>query len=386
MTSRRMTKTSETGIKLPLLYDRLLILATLGLIAIGLLMVASSSMMIAERSYQQPLYFLYRQLIYVVLGMGGALAIFRIEVRFWQRINPILLIVSFVLLLLVLIPGIGRQVNGSIRWIMLGPVSIQVSELAKVFIITYLAGYLQRHQQEVQRQMSGFIKPMVIVSSLCLLLLLEPDFGAAVVLLATTMGLFFIAGVRIRYFLILILVVITGLAGLAYLSPYRLERITAFLHPWANQFGSGYQLTQALIAFGRGGWFGVGLGDSVQKLFYLPEAHTDFLFAVLAEELGFVGAMLVIVLFLVLVVRALFIGRAACQQKNLFAGYVAYGLGLCLAFESIINMGVNAGLLPTKGLTLPFISYGGSSLLSNCIIVALLLRIDHENRINRWKK
>ncbi len=386
MTNRGMAKTSETGIKLPLLYDRLLILTTLALIAIGLLMVASASMMIAERSYQQPLYFLYRQLIYVVLGMGMALVIFRIDVRFWQRINPVLLLLSFALLLLVLIPGIGRQVNGSTRWVILGPISMQVSELAKIFIIMYLAGYLQRRQQEVQGQLQGFIKPMIVLMLLCFLLLLEPDFGAAVVLLATMMGLFFIAGVRLRYFFILTLIVMVGLAALAYLSPYRLERITAFLHPWANQFGSGYQLTQALIAFGRGGWLGVGLGDSVQKLFYLPEAHTDFLFAVLAEELGFAGIMLVITLFLVLVLRALFIGRAACQQKRLFAGYVAYGLGLCLAFEAIVNMGVNAGLLPTKGLTLPFISYGGSSLLSNCIIVALLLRIDHENRIERWKR
>jgi len=381
-----MAKTSETGINLPVLYDRLLILVSLGLIAIGLIMVASASMMVAERLYQQPLYFLYRQLIYAMLGIGIALIIFRFNVRFWQRMGPTLLISAFFLLLLVLIPGIGRQVNGSTRWMMLGPISIQVSELAKVFIIIYLSGYLQRRHQEVQQHIKGFIKPMILLSLICFLLLLEPDFGAVVVLLATALGLFFLANVRLRYFLLLFATVTAGLALLAYVSPYRLQRITAFLHPWAHQFDSGYQLTQALIAFGRGSWMGVGLGDSVQKLFYLPEAHTDFLFAVLAEELGFFGVFVVLVLFAILIGRALFIGYRACLQQQFFAGFLAYGLGLCLALEAIINIGVNTGLLPTKGLTLPFISYGGSSMLVNCVVVAIILRIDHENRIAKWEK
>ncbi len=277
-------------------------------------------------------------------------------------------------------PGIGRIVNGSRRWLAFGPIGIQVSELTKLIMIFYLAGYLVRQQKSVIQSISGFIKPMIILAIVTFLLLLEPDFGATVIIASTVMAMLFLSGVKLRYYIGLILIVGACLVVLAVSSPYRVARLTAFLNPWADQFNSGYQLTQSLIAFGRGGWFGVGLGDGVQKLFYLPESHTDFLFAVLAEELGFIGVLLVLTLYSVLVYRGFMIGYYAILGERLFAGYTAYGITFWLGSQAAINMGVNAGLLPTKGLTLPLLSYGGASIVLNCVIIALLLRIDHENR------
>ena len=282
-----------------------------------------------------------------------------------------------------LIPGIGREVNGSIRWLVLGPVALQVSELAKLAVVIFLAGYLTTHQQEVRVAPRGFIKPMIIFSLMAFLLLLEPDFGATVVIFCTVLGMLFLAGVQLRYFLFLILISGLAFGSLAVLSPYRLQRLTTFLHPWANQYGSGYQLTQSHIAFGKGGWFGVGLGDSVQKLFYLPEAHTDFLFAVLGEELGLVGLLTVLLLFIIFISRGFKISSNEFKNKNYFPAYLAFGLSLWIGLQALINMGVNLGALPTKGLTLPFISYGGSSMLINCLVLGLLLRIDHEARLQR---
>ena len=284
------------------------------------------------------------------------------------------------LLVLVLIPGIGRTVNGSRRWLALGPVGIQVSELAKMTMIFYLAGYLVRQKESVSQSILGFIRPMMVLGVVAVLLLLEPDFGATVVIACTVMAMLFLTGVKLRYYLGLMLGVGVSLAFLAVSSPYRVARLTAFLNPWADQFNSGYQLTQSLIAFGRGGWSGVGLGDGVQKLFYLPESHTDFLFAVLAEELGLLGILLVLALYSILVIRGLIIGLNANLQERLFASYTAYGITFWLGLQAAINMGVNAGLLPTKGLTLPLMSYGGASIVVNCMVIALLLRIDHENR------
>lgn len=362
------------------LYDKWLMGAVLGLLIIGLMMVASSSVMISTKYYDQPFHFLIRQSCYLFAGFVVALVVMRVDSAAWEKISTPLLLICLLMLLVVLVPGIGRSVNGSRRWLALGPIGIQVSELAKMTMIFYVAGYLVRQQASVQQSIIGFIKPMIILGVIAILLLMEPDFGATVVITGTIMAMLFLAGVKLRYYIGLVIVVICCLVVLALSSPYRVARLTAFLDPWADQFNSGYQLTQSLIAFGRGGWLGVGLGESVQKLFYLPEAHTDFLFAVLAEELGLLGVTLVLSLYSILVVRGLMIGFTAHSQERLFAAFTAYGLTFWLGLQAAINMGVNSGLLPTKGLTLPMLSYGGASMVVNCMVIALLLRIDHENR------
>lgn len=366
------------------IYDKWFVSSVLGLILVGLMMVASSSVMMATKNYHQPFYFLLRQGAYLSIGMFFAMLVMRTDTKFWQEHSVKLLLICLVMMILVLIPGVGRMVNGSRRWLSLGPIGVQVSELAKLLMVMYMASYLvrqaQRTNQNQIQQVLGFLKPMVVLAIVALLLLMEPDFGATVVIVSTVMMMLFLSGVRWIYYIILIILVAGAMGCLAIASPYRVARLTAFLDPWADQFKSGYQLTQALIAFGRGGWFGAGLGDSVQKMFYLPEAHTDFLFAVLAEEMGFFGILVVIGLYFLLFWRGLAIGFQAFQQKRFYAAYVAYGLTCWLVFQALINMGVNSGLLPTKGLTLPFLSYGGASLVVNCVVVALLLRIDHENR------
>ena len=284
------------------------------------------------------------------------------------------------MLLLVLVPGVGVEVNGAARWINAGLFRMQVSEPAKLLFIIYLARYLARHGEEVRSRISGFIKPIGLLAIAALLLLLEPDFGATVVLTATVMGMIFMAGVKLLQFSGLLGGAGLLLASLAVSSPYRMNRLTTFMDPWADPFDSGFQLTQSLIAIGRGEWFGVGLGSSIQKLFYLPEAHTDFVFAVLAEELGLLGVCFVIVVYAVLVWRAFLIAAQAARAENLFAAYLAYGIGIWFGLQSFINIGVNMGLLPTKGLTLPLMSYGGSSMIVMCAAIALLLRVDYETR------
>jgi len=343
-------------------------------------MVSSSSVMIATKYYHQPFYFLIRQIAYLVLGFVLALLVLRTDTNTWQRHSVILLGVCLISLILVLIPGLGKLVNGSRRWLSLGFIGIQVSELAKLLVIIYISGYLVRHSARQDSALLEFIRPLIVLAIIAGLLLKEPDFGATVVIVSTVMMMLFLSGVRWIYYGLMIIAVTVIMAIIAVSSPYRVARLTAFLNPWADQFKTGYQLTQALIAFGRGGMFGMGLGDSVQKLFYLPEAHTDFLFAVLAEELGFAGIMLVVALYALIFWRGLSIGFQAFQQNRFFAAYLAYGLSCWLFFQALINMGVNAGMLPTKGLTLPFLSYGGASLIINCVVAALLLRIDHENR------
>lgn len=362
------------------LYDKWLIAAVIGLLIIGLMMVASSSVMVSTKYYHQPFHFLIRQTCFLVVGFVAALIVMRIDSSTWEKHSVAMLFICLLMLVLVLVPGIGRVVNGSRRWLSLGPIGLQVSELAKLVMIIYVSGYLVRQQQSVSQSVVGFIRPMIILGLVAVLLLREPDFGATVVIAATVMAMLFLSGVKLRYYIGLMVVVAVCLAFLAVSSTYRMTRLTAFLNPWADQFKTGYQLTQSLIAFGRGGWLGVGLGNGVQKLFYLPEAHTDFLFAVLAEELGLVGILLVVALYSILVIRGLIIGFNAHSQERLFAAYIAYGITFWLGLQAAINMGVNAGLLPTKGLTLPFLSYGGASMVINCIVVALLLRIDHENR------
>ena len=336
--------------------------------------------MISTKFYHQPFHFLIRQACYLFVGFLAAIVVMRVDSSTWEKCSVPMLLVCIVLLVVVLIPGIGRVVNGSRRWVAIGPIGIQVSELAKMTMVLYLAGYLVRQQKSIGQSIVGFIKPMIILAVFAFLLLLEPDFGATVVITGTVMSMLFLTGVKVRYYIGLMLMVGISLAFLAISSPYRMARLTAFLNPWADQFNSGYQLTQSLIAFGRGGWMGAGLGDGVQKLFYLPEAHTDFLFAVLAEELGLLGVFLVLSLYSILVWRGLMIGFSAYSQGRLFAAFTAYGMTFWLGLQAAINMGVNSGLLPTKGLTLPLLSYGGASLVVNCIVIALLLRIDHENR------
>ncbi len=362
-------------------YDRWFVFAAAAIILLGLIMVASASMVVSEQQFHQPFHYFFRQIMYLALGFFVALLITQVEVVVWQRLSVFLLLVALLLLIFVAIPGVGRSVNGARRWVGVGPFTFQASELAKLFVIIYLSSYLTRRSEEVRMHISGFVKPMLVLALIAVLLLLEPDFGATVVLLTTALSLLFLAGVRLQQFILLFGLIALTFVGLVWSSPYRLQRLTGFLNPWANQFDSGYQLTQSLIAFGRGGWFGVGLGDSMQKLFYLPEAHTDFLFAVLAEELGLFGIIIVIALFTLLIARVFRIAHHAYITDRVFAAYLAFGLGMWLGLQAIVNVGVNSGMLPTKGLTLPMMSSGGSSLLVTCMVLAIIVRIDYEARL-----
>lgn len=345
------------------------------LAAMGLVMMGSASMEYASQQYDNPFYHVLRHAIFLGIGGVGTLLCVCVPMRFWEKYSSALLALGFLALVLVLIPGVGQVVNGSRRWISLGFINLQCSEAIKIVVVLYIAAYLVRREHEVRLQWRGFIKPLVVVSGLIVLLLLEPDFGAVVVVLSAVLGMLFLAGVRLTQFLVVILVSLVAIALMATLAPYRVQRLVTFVDPWPHQFDSGYQLVQSLIAFGRGEWFGLGLGRSVQKMFYLPEAHTDFVFAIVGEELGFVGALAVIALFVVLIGRMLLIGRRAERLQQKFSAYVCYGVALIFGGQTFINMGVNAGLLPTKGLTLPFFSYGGSSLLVSCVLVGLVLRV-----------
>jgi len=358
--------------------DSTLIILVVALLMIGLIMVASASISVADSKTSTPFYYFYRQLMAVALGLVAAMAIFKIRLVYWEKSGMILLAISFVLVVLVLVPGIGKTVNGSTRWIPIGILNFQVSEVVKLFLMVYVAGYLVRHGEEVRSSLWGFIKPMIMVGMICMFLLLEPDFGASVVIMATVLSMTYLAGARFVQFAAVLTLFSSAAALLVYSSPYRLQRLTAFVNPWADPFDSGFQLTQSLIAVGSGGWSGTGLGGSVQKLFYLPEAHTDFLFAILAEEFGLIGVTVVISLFAALVFRVFMIARKAESCGNQFASYLAYGIGIWLGLQAFINIGVNMGVLPTKGLTLPLLSYGGSSLIVVSCSIGLLLRIAYE--------
>ena len=362
--------------------DRPLVMTAGLLMAIGIVVVGSASTEVAQANYGSPFYHLIRHLVYLGVALGLAGLTFLVPINLWEKLGWVLLVLSLVLLALVLVPGIGREVNGSMRWLKIGPISMQASEVAKLFMLIYLAGYLVRRLQEVRSQWSGFIKPMLVMLLAIVLLLLEPDFGAVVVLMTASLGMMFLGGVRLVQFVVLISVSGVAMALVAIAQPYRMQRLITFMDPWAeeNVFASGYQLTQALIAFGRGEWFGVGLGNSVQKLFYLPEAHTDFVFAIWAEEMGLLGSVLVIGLFLMLVYRCLSIGHRAEHTGRFFAAYLCYGIGFLLAAQTMINIGANTGLLPTKGLTLPLLSYGGSSLIVCAVSIAMVLRVDYESQ------
>ena len=363
--------------------DWSLILLIVILLSIGLIMLSSASMSVAEDSTGRPFFYLQQQLFAVCVGLLVAVVMLRIPTEIWEKAGPFLLILAITLLALVLVPGIGREVNGSQRWLNVGGINLQVSEPARLMVLMYISGYAVRHRNELGNGLLQFGRPMLLVLLVCGLLLVEPDFGATVVMLLIAMSVLFVAGAPLRYFLALSALLATGLLALAVSAPYRLARMTGFTDPWSDPYGSGFQLTQSLIAIGSGEWFGVGLGNSVQKLFYLPEAHTDFVFAVIAEEFGVAGTVVLITLFAALVWRALTISLDAADRNRYFQAYLAFGIAVWQAAQVLINLGVNMGILPTKGLTLPLISYGRSSLIVTLMALALLIRIDMENRAVR---
>jgi len=366
--------------------DGMLVFVTVLLLCGGLIMLTSASISVAENSAGSPFFYLKQQLLAVVVGLAAGAFMLKVPTEIWERMGFGLVVIAMLLLIAVLIPGVGRTVNGATRWVNLGFMNIQVSEPARLLIMMYLAGYAVRFQDELRTSFGGFAKPMALVGISCVLLLMQPDFGAATVLLAVTLGILFVAGGRLLYFFAGCGTVLLALGALAVTSPYRMKRITGFLDPWADPFNTGFQLTQSLIAIGSGDVFGLGLGNSVQKLFYLPEAHTDFVFAVIAEEFGLVGSLVVIVLFGVLVWRALAIARQSAMLNRYYQAYLAFGIAIWLGVQSVINIGVNMGVFPTKGLTLPLISYGRSSLIITMMAVALLMRIDLENGVPVSKK
>lgn len=364
-------------------YDRSLAWAAFLLVATGLVMVYSASIAIAEGSRftgNNSAYFLIRQSIFLALALFAATLTFMVPVRVWQGSAPWFFLAGMVLLVLVLIPGLGREVNGARRWLNLVVFNLQPSELMKLAVVMYAADYTVRKHAVMKSFKKGLLPMLGVMLGVSWLLLREPDFGALVVVAVTTFGILFLGGMNGRHFVALVGMLAVGFAALVLSSPYRMQRIFGFMDPWADAYGKGYQLSHALIAFGRGEWFGVGLGASVEKLHYLPEAHTDFLLAVIAEELGFVGVFAVMGLFVWLVFRAFAIGRQAALQERHFAALTAQGIGIWIGFQTLINMGVNVGLLPTKGLTLPLMSFGGSGLVVNCVALAILLRIDWESR------
>ncbi|MGH8501829.1 MAG: putative lipid II flippase FtsW [Gammaproteobacteria bacterium] len=348
------------------------------LLGIGLVMVASASIGIADRLTGDPLYYFKRQLVFVAAGLAAIALVYGVRLEWWRRISLPALIGMVLLLALVLVPGVGKTVNGSSRWLAFGGFSLQVSELAKLSVIVYLAAYVAMHGDHLRASARAFLQPLALLGMVGVLLLLEPDYGAVAVLIATSLGMLFLGGVRLWQFTVLLVGGSATLTALAMSSPYRLERITAFLNPWADPYDTGFQLTQSLIAIGSGSWWGVGLGDSIQKLFYLPEAHTDFLFAVLAEELGMMGMVSVIALYSLLVWRCFRLGRMAERCELRFAASLSFGIGMWLGLQAFINIGVNLGILPTKGLTLPLMSAGGSSMLVVCVALGLLLRVHRE--------
>lgn len=378
-----MLPASDATRRMPSEIDLTLLWSGVVLLMIGMIMVYSASIAIADAGRatgNQPMFFLVRHAVFLAIGLVAAGVAFQVPLATWQQISPWLFVAGFVLLALVLIPGIGKDVNGARRWLSLAVINLQPSELMKMFAVLYAADYTVRKMPHMHDLKKAFLPMAGAMVAVGILLLKEPDFGAFVVIISIAIGILFLGGMRARLFAILIVVLVVAFAVLIIVSPYRRDRIFGFMDPWADAYGRGYQLSHALIAFGRGEVFGVGLGASIEKLFYLPEAHTDFLLAVIAEELGFFGVVFVVVLFGLVVQRAFVIGRQAVALDRLYPALVAQGVGIWIGVQAFINMGVNMGLLPTKGLTLPFMSYGGSGVLANCAALAVLLRVDWENR------
>jgi cell division protein FtsW len=381
MKQQALPRLPSASVSLPATtYDVWLVGATAFLAAFGLVMVASASVAIAERNFGQPLYYFWRQAGALSAGALGIVILLRVPLAWIERLSLPGMLAGIVLLIVVLIPALGHEVNGAMRWLKLGSISFQVSEPIKVVAIAYLAGYLVRHGEHLRTSFRGFGVPVALLMIVALLLLLEPDYGTAVVIFATALGLLFIGGVPWARFLAWGLVAFVALCTLAVLTPYRMKRLMTFTDPWADQFDTGFQLAQALIAFGRGEWYGVGLGASVQKLFYLPEVHTDFLYAVIGEELGLAGSIAIILGFTLLLWRIFQIAALAARKGHFYGAYIAYGVGMLIGFQAFLNIGVNLGVLPTKGLTLPLMSYGVNSMLSICLSLGLVFRVAREIR------
>lgn len=360
-------------------YDRILLLSIVCIALIGFVMVASASMPVAAKLFGNPYHIVIRHAAYLVMAMALGMIVLMMPMSLWQRYNAMLLLIALGMLVMVLI--VGRTVNGSTRWIVLGPINIQAAEPAKLFFFAYLSGYLVRRYEEVQDNIKGFIKPLVVFFVAAVLLLVQPDLGTVVVMFVTTVSLLFLAGAKLWQFFGLMLTGVAAIVTLIVAEPYRVRRVTSFLDPWSDPFGHGYQLTQSLMAYGRGDVTGQGLGNSVQKLEYLPEAHTDFIFAVIGEELGLIGVSAVLLLMLVIVVRMLKIGQQNLAIGRQFEGFFALAIGVWFSLQTAVNVGASAGLMPTKGLTFPFVSYGGSSLLVMAIAAAVVIRIDSEYRL-----
>lgn len=360
--------------------DAYFLLSSFMIVALGLVMVSSASVAISDSMYGHPYFFVIRQLIYLVLAFVVGGIVINLPTELLQRWGIFVMFASIVLLIMVLIPGIGKSVNGSQRWINLFVFNLQASEVAKVCMVIYMSGYLVRRSEQVREKLSGFLLPLFLSVIFLFLLLLEPDFGASVVLLGTVMAMLFMGGAKVYQFLLLLFGAFIALGLVAVSESYRMKRLMNFIDPWADPFNDGYQLSQALIAYGRGEWFGLGLGNSVQKLSYLPEAHTDFVFSIWVEETGMIGGLLLILLFGLMVSRAFKIGNDALQLSRPFAGYLCYGFAILIVAQVVINIGVNTGILPTKGLTLPLISYGGSSLIITLASLFVIARVDIENK------
>ena len=358
--------------------DMPLLLPVLALISIGFVMIGSASFSFADHRLGDELFFVKRHLAYLVVGAAAMMTCFFVRPSFLSTYARLWMVIAVVLLVLVLIPGVGRELNSSRRWLSFGGFTVQVSELAKVATVVFLATYLDQHRETLGGSWAGFFKLMGVIGVLSLLLIQEPDFGSVVVLGSTFMVLIFLGGAKLRQYFLIIAVGLALLWILKDSAPYRVARLTAYLDPWSDQFNSGYQLTQSLIAFGRGEWFGVGLGQSVQKMLYLPEAHTDFVFAIFAEEFGFLGVLCLVGLYCLMVSRIFSLSRKAIAVQSWYAAFVLIGFGLLISGQTFINLGVNAGLLPTKGLTLPFVSYGGSSLMVCCAMIGMMLRFGHD--------
>lgn len=380
--SNSATMPFPVRIRTHLKLDPVLLLIVGALFFGGLVVLASASITVSDNAVSEPFYYVQRQLFAALLGALAATACVLVPMRAWQTLSPLMLLAGIALLCVVLVPGIGYEVNGATRWVRIGIMNLQVSEPARLCLLIYLAGYIVRQQKTLRERFVGFLRPMLVLSVSCVLLLQQPDFGAAIVLLATALVMLFVGGARIRDFALFFSLALVAMTALALTSAYRLKRLTGFLDPWADPYNSGFQLTQSLIAVGRGEWFGVGLGESVQKLFYLPEAHTDFVFAVYAEEFGLLGSLVMIGLFAALLWRVFQLALRASDSERYFEAYLAIGIGTWLGLQAFINIGVNMGILPTKGLTLPLISYGRSSLIITMAAIGLLLRIHHELKVD----
>jgi cell division protein FtsW len=362
-------------------YDMLLMVSAVLLVSMGLVMIASSSIAVADGAHKGAFYFLKRHTLFISLGFLCAVVAARTELKTLEKYSFLLMLLAGIMLLAVFLPVLGMRINGARRWLNLFVTSFQPVEAVKLILVVYLASYLVRHRDGVEYKLFGVVKPLLVAGGVIVLLLAQPDFGSSALVIAVTVGMIWLAGARMRNLVLLGLPLVPAIAWAAMTEDYRMKRLTSFLDPWAHPYDDGFQLTQALIAIGRGEWLGVGLGSSVQKLFYLPEAHTDFILSVIAEELGLAGVLFVIALFTVLVSRGLILGLRGVEIGQRFAGYIAFGISLMIGLQAIVSIGVNLGVLPTKGLTLPLISYGGSSVLLTCVMVGVLLRATFE--INR---